>query len=883
MPKVVKATSNSKKLRILSTLSTPYGRLDSNKVLGPKSIQLAAAQCNAQRRVTEQIVLSDIDIPDEYDSAPFSELNMEDVLEGRTEFTISHAGGELQNILAECLEDEARQRTKDPRTRRDRTEKRNAAFSKQMPGMVRAYLSWTYRAGDDALEKKPESMDADGKKEGSMQVQVLDVFQTYSMTLPILDTDQNIPAAYLAQQFTIAFDVYLDIRYHVSQRIHAALGRNVPQWHLKNACPACTYKLEHEGDLIFKMLFTMDGNNSLKRLRGATVIPPSEEGGMPESGESKVREDSRTVHGDRYLTREMVDRWAKEQLEGIISPLEDDADDNPCAGRWTNMINEVTAKMWGIFDETGIFLALCRHGFSLVITDMVQSGELSKYPLAIVNVLLDAFGEDLGGGYDIGCRFATTVQKSDLREKAQRLRFTSLVGAFHGHAHNRICQLSNLATYVKGMGLEDLEGCESLLTSPGAFLVNNYRQALGLLAGETTLKKTMEDQGIPSTDVFHQWLEEERAYLAALAQEPIEETLEIEYYQKLVNYQAALDKLNGLQNTWHAFDPSGVCTARSKHSKNPEMQVRHAMELVDRALASVQDLEMQLEATGRWKTRWRPEDAEWKEAAVLAGRRRYQRCLDKLESLIVSRMFELTKMNLSQTGYKLQKHIAKALKARSQAIKSTLERYNTAVSQLIPPRRQLEWNEVVEYAFLADFDLLRDCCQNISERPWARPSARLAMDQYFRIERAREEIQRLNIEIKQVVTHMRDEEAFLLRCEQQLKETDPILAFHVRRYCKERTRFYEAHRRRFNKLALHSLFSGTLEPGSPVDTSLLSTSIPNYEYPADSGEDIIRNDIIGVDEEDNVEAEAEADEGKEDEGTIEKEITEAMEAIFLHG
>jgi hypothetical protein len=40
------------------------------------------------------------------------------------------------------------------------------------------------------------------------------------------------------------------------------------------------------------------------------------------------------------------------------------------------MINDVMSKMWGIFDETGIFLALCRHGFVLVITDMIKSGEL---------------------------------------------------------------------------------------------------------------------------------------------------------------------------------------------------------------------------------------------------------------------------------------------------------------------------------------------------------------------------------------------------------------------------------------------------------------------------------------------------------------------------
>jgi hypothetical protein len=40
------------------------------------------------------------------------------------------------------------------------------------------------------------------------------------------------------------------------------------------------------------------------------------------------------------------------------------------------MVNDITAKMWGVFDETGIFLALCRHGFVLLLTDMIRSGEL---------------------------------------------------------------------------------------------------------------------------------------------------------------------------------------------------------------------------------------------------------------------------------------------------------------------------------------------------------------------------------------------------------------------------------------------------------------------------------------------------------------------------
>jgi hypothetical protein len=78
----------------------------------------------------------------------------------------------------------------------------------------------------------------------------------------------------------------------------------------------------------------------------------------------------------------------------------------------------------------------------------------------MVEVLLDALGDGLGIGYDIGCKFAGTVDRSSLGPLARQLKYKSLVGAFHGHAHNRLCQLDFLATYVKGLGLEDLEGCE---------------------------------------------------------------------------------------------------------------------------------------------------------------------------------------------------------------------------------------------------------------------------------------------------------------------------------------------------------------------------------------------------------------------------------------
>ena len=82
------------------------------------------------------------------------------------------------------------------------------------------------------------------------------------------------------------------------------------------------------------------------------------------------------------------------------------------------MKSVLMSKMWDVFEETGLFLALCQHGFVLMMVDMVQSGELSKYPLAIVQKMIEIFGPDLGLGYDIGCRFRTTLDNSPLGPKA---------------------------------------------------------------------------------------------------------------------------------------------------------------------------------------------------------------------------------------------------------------------------------------------------------------------------------------------------------------------------------------------------------------------------------------------------------------------------------
>jgi Kyakuja-Dileera-Zisupton transposase len=83
-----------------------------------------------------------------------------------------------------------------------------------------------------------------------------------------------------------------------------------------------------------------------------------------------------------------------------------------------------------------------------------------KYPLAVVDRLLELYGSDIGLTYDIMCAFIKTLEKSSLGAKMVGLRLHGVVPAFHGHAHNRACQVLWHPLYIQGAGLEDFEECE---------------------------------------------------------------------------------------------------------------------------------------------------------------------------------------------------------------------------------------------------------------------------------------------------------------------------------------------------------------------------------------------------------------------------------------
>ncbi|KAG1717768.1 hypothetical protein EDD22DRAFT_793253 [Suillus occidentalis] len=264
---------------------------------------------------------------------------------------------------------------------------------------------------------------------------------------------------YFNTQFLDAFDIYLEILHRVDSIINAALKHNAPNWRLLNSCPCCFYKLQGEDNLAFEWLATIDGNNSLKRWASSTY------------GTSPCN-DSRTYHSDYWLSCAKVDEFKNntptqskgpnDDWEDVVQP---ESGTFHCVDHWRNAGPEQRKRMFAVFDESGIFIAACRHRFILLACDMVKSGELAKYPLAIIDHLLKVYGKNGGIAYDIGCTFSKTLGNSSLGPHARELGLRMMVGAFHGHAHNRRCQIDWHPMYIYGTGHTEGEGCEHVFSS----------------------------------------------------------------------------------------------------------------------------------------------------------------------------------------------------------------------------------------------------------------------------------------------------------------------------------------------------------------------------------------------------------------------------------
>ncbi|KAJ3841772.1 hypothetical protein F5878DRAFT_658209 [Lentinula raphanica] len=824
---------------------------------------------------------------------------------------------------------------RDSRSRRNKIHIDQLRWSAQIEGMTDAYMDYCYRRAQDNLPVDDEStvlqstraMDIFGNDivdlshykndlyissslirqgyfpcnplvhKSVISIRTLELYHHLFVRCPRLSIQPFVRGlcelqglrfmSYLCVQLTAAYDAFRAVRAEVQRRVRVALGREDPNWRSLNACPACQYPTVGEPELEFDLLAAMDGNDSLKRVERRD---PGWDSSTP--GQLKERYDPRVGGDDYFMDPQQVDQWdfknwpnlpGWQQTEQVLDAKKG------CEDRWENMKRSHTETERGIFDETGVFVASCRHMFVIWILDMIKTGEQRKYALAFLHRFLSAIHEERTNralpvrgkkafGYDIGCQFDKTLHSSPLQSLAKTEGVKMLIGSLHGHAHNRRCQLKYLLSYIEGCGLEDLEVLERLFSQSNAlasavrhaskfhrrqmisawmyhhdnfesyanlskFIYNNYKQALSILATQNDVLSRLKAIGVQDAkEVFH-WLDEEWEYLETREEEPEEDQNKMDLYMRLVKLKECQTRLDAARNLFLSYRPT-----EADRTRKLERTMRQEQEREEKLMAEVHILEERLDI----KERWSEDSNEWKEAAEM--------------------IFELSKMHMAGTGYKMRRHLGKALKNRSKAIQEAVSAYNSAAAKLSPPRDALDYDDVVEKAYLSELDFLKDTRSNVRDRIWAVPANRVLMAQYFKLYRAWEELDRLHIEIKRLLTYMKEEKEYLLAIESHVATTNPHLAYQISLHQWERARYNDLHRTRLRKI--YRL------PGFDVaNLRFFRAGVGLKRQSTDGEESNVEDDLVLLDELEqqsgggvpNVDAEEES-EGEEEEQESQAEI-----------
>ncbi|KAJ2923545.1 hypothetical protein H1R20_g13546, partial [Candolleomyces eurysporus] len=624
------------------------------------------------------------------------------------------------------------------------------------------------------------------------------------------------------QLFADSFELYLTITNVVERLVSTALNRSSEHWRVRNACPACMYELEGEPTLQYRLEIAMDGNDSQKRMK-----------------DKGTAGDVREYTCDYMIPMSEVDAWSTESTEpqpdDKVLTTEDSTEDDTvkeCVKNWKAAQSDSRKKAVGIFDETGWFASACRHGIILWVTDMIQSGEQSKYPLSIIDRALNTLGPRLAIGYDIGCKFETMIKNSALGQRFSDSNSRCLVNAYHGYAHNYQCQTQNHPNNVEGVGLEDFETMERFFSGSnaaagilrhatkfrrrlyldlylkqadadkylqiGKMLLGNYKQANRIIHEEgALLNEALQAEGITTTDL-DQWQSEQREYFNSnLGKEPEEDLHRIAYVELLMEYAAACEKSQAKGLAFCNNIPDDYDIARNpvpetyestlSKTRQLETQRRQARAKVAELESELVDMELRLHIEKRWDAM----NPAYRETVERINQRQYRRALEDVQKLVVQRLFELHRLNLSNIGYKTRVTLAKAMRTRSRAIQTAIGRYNCAVVAL-GRSDTLDFARAAQYNFVEEFELLKHSHADLTGVRWKEPRIREAMKRHQRIKRAHEEIKRLHVEILRVYSAIEAEHDHFKHTLRKLEEDQDPIHIVVDEFCRRRSRVNRA-------------------------------------------------------------------------------------------
>ncbi|KAG2361431.1 hypothetical protein BDR07DRAFT_1451611 [Suillus spraguei] len=530
--------------------------------------------------------------------------------------------------------------------------------------------------------------------------------------------------------------------------LDTALGHDASNWWVLNACPPCSYELNGEPPLKF----------TSKHMMGI---------GDRQCSDTRVYNEINDHPDDDTISK------AEEDVSWAHVIAED------CSKNWKAAADNDKKRMWAVFDETGIFVAA-------VDMDMIKSGKLAKYPLAIVAKVLEVISKHTLGAYDIGYGFSSMVCASSLGTTFMEMQSCLCVDSFHGYAHNYVCQTQHHPLGIEDAGLEDFGIAERIFSALnalapvihyasayhhhmfldlffkqwdedkyanlGTMLLNNYRQALQIISSETV---ALEEAKTSLGQAEEVW------YFQTLGKEPKWDAHAVVYVELLQQMQELESVFPSSSASFNHFvsaalddyqftvaSESNFYSANLSQTWKLETQQHFAAEHFTVIQREVISMEIKLGTANHWNI----SSPEYQDTLKYMTLHKYHKALNNLQCLVVQWLFELQRLNVSQTVYKMCTNIMKSLQTQCRAIQNAVRKYNEAASDLQPPQPPLEWSKVSHFSFLDEFNLLHETWQDICEKPWTKPAVWETIHQYLRIQCAKEEITHCDVEVRRLHT-----------------------------------------------------------------------------------------------------------------------------------
>jgi hypothetical protein len=187
------------------------------------------------------------------------------------------------------------------------------------------------------------------------------------------------------------------------------------------------------------------------------------------------------------------------------------------------------------------------------------------------------------------------------------------------------------------------------------------------------------------------------------------------------------------------------------------------------------------------------------------------------------------------------------LQRRSEAIKNTINRYNTQAAKLDPPRPPLSWKEIVNYTFIGEFNTLCHSQSEVYSQPWAQTAHHEATIKYFKLCRACEEVIRLNIEVRRLRTSIHDESIHTQKTISLLLMTNPDLAFELQHRWKLHNAINHLHVQHLDAIKNLSVYTGVHGIGTCLASASTSSSAVGGRVEGNEhASERVYNDVHGV-------------------------------------